>query len=86
MNDMSKAETARRLVLQSIEPGEVRDDVLECIASMDAEMSRLRVEVERLYGWLEKIDGGDRPFTDAAMLRQWAYLGLTLRHEAPDDE
>lgn len=41
------------------------------------ECERLRYENERLTGWLERIDGGDRPCDDATILRGWAYQALT---------
>jgi hypothetical protein len=43
----------------------------------------LEREVERLAGWLRKIDGGDDPCTDEARLRQWAYEALVLNREVP---
>ena len=33
---------------------------------------------ERLAGVLARIDGGDNPVDNAAVLRRWAYEGLTL--------
>ena len=45
----------------------------------------LQAEVERLTAWLARIDGGDVPCEDAALLRRWAYEGLTLRREVPVD-
>jgi DNA-directed RNA polymerase subunit RPC12/RpoP len=38
----------------------------------------LEREVERLSGWLQKIDGGDNPCQDESKLRQWAYEAVVL--------
>jgi len=50
---------------------------------LQADNQRLRAEVERLTAWLRKIDGGDNPCLDEAVLRQWAYDAVTLGREAP---
>ncbi|MFA5187133.1 MAG: hypothetical protein WC551_11675 [Patescibacteria group bacterium] len=47
------------------------------------EVNRLSAENDRLRGWLELIEGGDHPCTDAQQLRQWAYEAITLGHEVP---
>jgi len=48
-----------------------------------ARIDELEAEIERLSGWLSKIDGGDCPCCDEKQLRQWAYNAITLRHGAP---
>jgi hypothetical protein len=45
----------------------------------------LEREVERLAGWLRKIDGGDNPCLDESKLRQWAYNAIVLNNE-PNQE
>lgn len=47
----------------------------------DARIAALEAEVERLNGWLQKIDGGDTPTDDAEQLRRWAYEALTLARQ-----
>lgn len=43
----------------------------------------LKEEIKRLQGWLQYIDGGDHPCTDAEQLRKWAYEAVTLGHTVP---
>lgn len=50
------------------------------LGDAQVEIDRLHAEVERLTGWLEKIEGGDRPCQDESQLRQWAYAAVTLGH------
>jgi hypothetical protein len=57
---------------------------IEPESALRAEVQRLRVEANRLAGWLKLIDGGDNPCTDESQLRQWAYDAITLGKEAPE--
>lgn len=41
----------------------------------------LAKEVDRLRGWLVKIEGGDNPCENADLLRDWAYRAITLCRE-----
>ena len=55
-----------------------------CVVELEASKQRvldLEAEVERLDGWLSKIDGGDHPCTDESKLRQWAFQAHCLGHD-----
>lgn len=58
----------------------VRDESARAHAA-EVEMDALRAEVERLNGWMQKIEGGDTPCKDESRLRQWAYEALILRRQ-----
>lgn len=53
-------------------------------AKLRARVGDLTAEVERLNGWLARIDGGDHPCQDESTLRQWAYEARTLHRPCPD--
>lgn len=50
----------------------------------ERQLKEARAEIARLRDWLAKIDGGDNPCEDAALLRRWAYEANTLGRYVED--
>ena len=49
-----------------------------------AKCGELRDDRDRLLGVLQRIEGGDAPCQDEALLRQWAYDAITLDRSADE--